>query len=437
VSEPTTLGRYAIERTLGEGGMGRVYLARDAVLGRLVAVKIVRPGLDLEPEILASLGDRMRNEARAAATVSHPAIVTLHDMGVDDALGVYLVFEYVDAESLRARITRTGAVSLHEIPALARELGAALTLAHEAGVIHRDVKPENVLLSRHGPKLADFGVARIPESKLTQRGTVLGTPAYSAPEALVNGAFSPASDQFSLAATLYEAISGRRAFEGEDALAIAEAVDRASPSPLDATTASPRIVEALDRALTRGMTKQPQDRFRSCAELAEAVAKAIEAPTSADTPAPASTRAPAAPSADAAPTAAPRPRTLTAPELPLEPPPPPPPPSARSPMSRDLSQRITLTPQEDDRPSVIIRARTKRWQNIVAGAAVVVIVALTIFGRDRRHHDTLGEPSPDAAAPAPRTTARGNGKRPLERSAVNGRAPSDAVDASAAPTDAQ
>ncbi|MCA9587767.1 MAG: serine/threonine protein kinase [Myxococcales bacterium] len=437
MSEPTTLGRYAIERTLGEGGMGRVYLARDSVLGRLVAVKIVRPGLDLEPDILASLADRMRNEARAAATVSHPAIVTLHDMGVDDALGVYLVFEYVDAESLRARITRTGALSLHEIPALARELGAALTLAHEAGVIHRDVKPENVLLSRHGPKLADFGVARIPESKLTQRGTVLGTPAYSAPEALVHGAFSPASDQFSLAATLYEAISGRRAFEGEDAVAIAEAVDRASPAPLDPATATPRIVEALDRALARGMHKQPQDRFRSCAELAEAVAKAIEAPTSVDTPAPASTRAPVAPSADAAPTAAPRPRTLTAPELPTTPPaPPPPPPSARSPMSRDLSQRITLTPQEDDRPSVIIRARTKRWQNIVAGAAVIVIIALTIFGRDR-HHDTLADPTLDAGAPAARATARGNGKRPLERTTVDARAPSDPVDAAAGPTDAR
>src|SRR4029079_15653188 len=149
---------------------------------------------------------RMRHEAQAAAAVSHPNIVTLYDMGEDDDVGLYLVFEYVPSpsaadakdaapEALRDRL-REGALSLPQVARLARELGSALSFAHEAGVIHRDVKPENVLFSRTGAKIADFGIARIPESTITRVNTVLGTPASTSPEALSTGEFGPASDQF-------------------------------------------------------------------------------------------------------------------------------------------------------------------------------------------------------------------------------------------------
>src|SRR5207237_8344425 len=140
---------------------------------------------------------------------------------------------------------------------LARRPGGALTAAHQAGVIHRAVKPENVMLSRHGAKLTDFGVARMPDSTLTHAGTagsILGTPAYSAPEALALGEFSPLSDQFSLAVTLYESISGARAFPGDDALAIASRIATEPPPALPGSFgADPRVVTRLAQVLARGM----------------------------------------------------------------------------------------------------------------------------------------------------------------------------------------
>ena len=157
--------------------MGRVWLARDTVLGRKVAIKVLRDDLALPPPARDELIVRMGHEARAAAAVSHPNIVTLHDMGEDEKVGLFLVFEYVttkneDAEpgsadadivlSLRDRLKR-GPLSFPEVAKLARELGSALSFAHEAGVIHRDVKPENILFSRTGFKIADFGIARIPD----------------------------------------------------------------------------------------------------------------------------------------------------------------------------------------------------------------------------------------------------------------------------------
>src|SRR5438105_3530028 len=198
---PKTIGRYEVERLLGQGGMGRVYLARDKILGRRVAIKVLRDDLALPPRVRDELIERMRHEARAAAAVSHPNIVTLHDMGEDDQVGLFLVFEYVpgpsgDApESLRERL-RGGSLPLPEIATLARQLGSALAFAHEEGIVHRDIKPENVLFSRSGAKIADFGIARIPESTITRTNTVLGTPAYTSPEALSFGTFGPKSDQF-------------------------------------------------------------------------------------------------------------------------------------------------------------------------------------------------------------------------------------------------
>ena len=150
---PRTIGRYEVERLLGQGGMGRVWLARDTILGRRVAIKVLRDDLALPPSVRDELITRMRHEAQAAAAVSHPNIVTLHDMGEDDTVGLFLVFEYVQGpradgpESLRDRL-REGPMPLAEVGKISRELGSALTFAHAAGVIHRDIKPENILFSR-------------------------------------------------------------------------------------------------------------------------------------------------------------------------------------------------------------------------------------------------------------------------------------------------
>ncbi|HEY1697491.1 MAG TPA: serine/threonine-protein kinase [Polyangiaceae bacterium] len=273
---PARIGRYDVELLLGEGGMGRVLLARDTVLGRGVALKILRDDLGLTPELRAQLVERMRQEARAAATLSHPAMVTLHDMGEDERVGLYLVFERIIGPTLRERLHENGALPPVEVAAIARALGSALTHAHAAGVVHRDVKPENVMLSKVGPKLTDFGIARLPDSTLTRATTVLGTPAYSAPEALGSGTFGPASDQFSLAATLYEALTGKRAFPGEDTLAVATRVATGKHAAPTSVLPALRGFAHLDVIFDRSLAKDDAKRFGSCEAFGNALAAELE-----------------------------------------------------------------------------------------------------------------------------------------------------------------
>src|SRR3954471_19929647 len=268
---PAQIGRYRIERLLGRGAMGRVLLAHDPVLDRSVAIKLLRDDLNIPPEQHDTLLHRMRQEARASARVSHPNIVALHDMGEDPELGLCLVFEYAEGLTLKERIQR-GPLGSEAGAKLARELGDALTTAHAAGVLHRDIKPQNIILTPTGAKIADFGIARVPDSTLTRDGGLLGTPAYSAPECITKGTFSPLSDQFSLAATLYEALSQRRAFPGEDAVSVATRIT---------TDVPPNIAELcgldahVDAILMRGLAKIPGERFPSARELGETLAEAL------------------------------------------------------------------------------------------------------------------------------------------------------------------
>jgi|GEM_PF-926565 len=378
---PQKIGRYEVERLLGQGGMGRVWLARDTVLGRKVAIKVLRDDLALPPNVRDELIVRMGHEARAAAAVSHPNIVTLHDMGEDPAVGLFLVFEYVttknedaqpgspDADvvlSLRDRLKR-GPLSFAEVAKLARELGSALSFAHEAGVIHRDVKPENILFSRTGFKIADFGIARIPDSTITRANTVLGTPAYTAPEALAKGEFGPASDQFSLAATLYEATTGARAFGGEDAIATAGKVSSEPPPPLHESIGPEPAVRALDVMLQRGLSKAPEDRFKSCADLGDEVARAIETEGG--------TRRIGAPRAGSG-LATPVPGLIELERTPLS--------SRVAIVERAINEHASLIGaglETPPRPSILVRKRTHRFQNLAAGIALIVIIVLVLLGR--------------------------------------------------------
>ena len=319
---PPRIGRYDVERLLGQGGMGRVLLARDTVLGREVALKVLRDDLGLTPELKAQLVDRMRQEARAAAALSHPAMVTLHDMGEDEAVGLYLVFERIVGPTLRERLHERGPLPPAEVALLARGLGSALTHAHAAGVVHRDVKPENVMLSPVGPKLTDFGIARLPDSTLTRASTVLGTPAYSAPEALASGAFGARSDQFSLAATLYEALTGKRAFPGDDVLVVATRVATGKQPAPTAVLPSLRAFPHVDAIFARALGKDAKKRFASCEVFGSALAAELE--------------------------------------------------------GANTAYMMTPVP----RSSIVTRA-TRRWQNMAALAALLVIVALIVVGRFR------------------------------------------------------
>jgi hypothetical protein len=270
-SLPPSIGRYDVVRPIGAGAMGQVLLARDRVLEREVAIKLLRDDLAIGDDVRDALIVRMRHEARAAARVTHPNLVILHDMGEDDVLGLYLVFEFLDGPTLKQRI-HEGRLPARHVARIARELGAALTFAHERGVLHRDVKPENVLLTETGAKLADFGIARVPDSTLTRTEGLLGTPAYSAPETFQEATFSPASDQFSLAATLYEALSGRRAFPGDDALTVANRIANVPPATFAEELGYRR---RLDEVLARGMARSPDARFATCRDLGIAVVEAI------------------------------------------------------------------------------------------------------------------------------------------------------------------
>jgi serine/threonine protein kinase len=272
-SRPNTavIGRYEVLEELGRGAMGVVLLAQDPILGRRVALKYLRPDLKLDPDERELLMKRMNQEARAIARIVHPGIVALHDMGVDPKLGAYLVFEHAKGRTLqsvlmRGRLTREGSARL------ARELGDALDAAHAHSVVHRDIKPGNIILTEEGSKVADFGVARLPDSTLTKAGARVGTPAYSAPESIREGEHSERSDQFSMAACLYEGISGRRAYPGEDAVKVARSIEKEPPLPIsEALGLSPRV----DEVLLKAMSLDPRRRYSSCREFGLALSDAL------------------------------------------------------------------------------------------------------------------------------------------------------------------
>jgi len=255
-----TIGRYAVSTELGRGAMGLVLLAHDPVLQRQVALKFLRPDLKLDAGERELLMQRMRQEARAMARLNHPGIVALHDLGEDPTHGVYLVFEHAAGPTLDATLRR-GRLTVEGVARLAGQLGDALTAAHERGIVHRDIKPANIILSEEGAKIADFGVARLPESTLTRAGAQVGTPAYTAPESIRASEHSAHSDQFSMAATLYEALSGERAFPGQDAVAVARRIERESPLPIARALGLPFDVDAV---LLRGMARAPSARYPNC-----------------------------------------------------------------------------------------------------------------------------------------------------------------------------
>ncbi len=273
---PSQIGRYRVTRLLGSGAMGFVYLAYDPRLDRQVAIKTLRE-LHLEPDAHERFVARFRNEARAAARLQHPCIVQVHDVDEDPGVGPYLVFEYVPGTTLYRLLRERGPLPAHLLVPMAEQVASALDAAHERGVLHRDVKPHNILVTEQGrAKLADFGVARLPDAALTREGQFLGTPAYAAPETLARGDYSPRSDLFSFAAVLYEAISGRRPFPGEEALAVANRVMHEVPVPLSEAAGNGRVPPDVARAIAQAMEKDPARRPASCSELARAIREGYE-----------------------------------------------------------------------------------------------------------------------------------------------------------------
>ncbi|MDH5490706.1 MAG: serine/threonine protein kinase, partial [Myxococcales bacterium] len=273
---PKKIGRYRVDRLLGAGAMGMVYLGRDPDLDRAVAIKTIRH-LSIPPEAREHFLERFRNEARAAAQLQHPNIVQVYDMGEDERVGAYLVFEYVAGSTLRQVLRSRVALGGEDLVRLAEEIAAGLEVAHERGIIHRDIKPDNLLVTPTGQsKLGDFGIARVPNAALTREGQFLGTPCYAAPETIDGGAYSIRSDLFSFAAVLYEAASGVRAFPGSDAIVVAHDILHKHPPPPSAVALAGAIPAALDEVILRGIAKDPEERWLDPREMAEAIREALE-----------------------------------------------------------------------------------------------------------------------------------------------------------------
>ncbi len=273
---PERIGRYRIERLIGSGSMGNVYLAHDADLDRPVAIKTLRD-LVLDPETRELFLSRFQNEARAAARLHHPNIVQIFDVGDDPRVGPYLVFEYVRGHTLKEELKKKGPLRPDRLLYLVQQVADALATAHVAGVIHRDLKPENLLITENGQiKLADFGIARIPNADLTKEGQFLGTPCYSAPETLRRGEYSEASDLFSFGAVVYEAASGERAFPGTEAMAVAHQVMNAAPVPPSEANRGADIPTAVDAVILRALRKSPADRWGSARTFVAALRDAYD-----------------------------------------------------------------------------------------------------------------------------------------------------------------
>jgi serine/threonine protein kinase len=220
LDEPTEglkkVGRYEILETLGKGAMGVVYKARDPLLDRIVAVKTLVSPRDGGKRVRRAYLERFEREAKAAAKMQHPSIVTIFDVGLDEHGAPYMVLEYLPGETLADRLDQVR-MPLGKAVQIGVDLASALSFAHKERIVHRDVKPANVLHAGDGRwKLADFGIARLPDSDLTQVGIFMGTPGYAPPEAISQGRYTAQADVFAWGAVLYELLSGRIPYEGPD-----------------------------------------------------------------------------------------------------------------------------------------------------------------------------------------------------------------------------
>ena len=266
-------GRYRLDARIGAGGMATIYRARDLTLDRDVAVKVLHPHL-VDDE---ALRERFRTEARHAARLLHPNIVNVFDTGDRDGPDglPWIVMEYVDGPSLRDVLRERGRLSPREALAVVEPIARGLARAHDGGVVHRDVKPENVLIAPDGtPKVADFGIARaLAETSHTQTGMLIGSVHYMAPELVSGKPATVATDQYGIGVLLYELLTGRQPLPAESPMAVAlRHAQELIPAP---SAANPEVPPALDRLVARATAPRPEDRYPDLLELASALRAAV------------------------------------------------------------------------------------------------------------------------------------------------------------------
>src|SRR5689334_412286 len=268
-----SIGRYEVIKTIGKGAMGVVYKARDPLLDRTVAVKTIMSPQQQGRRVRSAFLERFQREAKAAAKMSHPAIVTIFDVGVDEDSGApFMVLEYLPGESLADRLDRVR-LPLARCVQIGLDLSSALSFAHRQRIVHRDVKPANVLHAGDNRwKLADFGIARLPDSDLTQVGIFMGTPGYSPPEAIREGRYTPQADVFAWGAVFYELLSGRIPYEGPDTKTTNSYVVQGGAPPPSRHDAS--IPEPLATVTMTALQPSDRARFKDSSEAEQALREA-------------------------------------------------------------------------------------------------------------------------------------------------------------------
>src|SRR5467141_2971716 len=274
LSSGVRLGPYEILDAIGAGGMGEVYRARDTRLERTVAIKILPAQFSSDP----ARKQRFEREAKTVSSLNHPHICVLYDVGHQDGID-FLVMECVEGETLAKRLVK-GPLPLEQVLKYGAQVADALDKAHRSGVVHRDLKPGNIMLTAAGAKLLDFGLAKTasplasvatltvasPKSPVTEQGTIVGTFQYMSPEQVEGRELDGRSDIFSIGAVLYEMLTGKQAFEGKSQLSVASAILEREPTPISAL--KPLTPQVLEHAVKKCLAKAADERWQSASDLA-------------------------------------------------------------------------------------------------------------------------------------------------------------------------
>ena len=271
------LGRYEVVRELGKGAMGIVYLAKDPLIGRLVALKTIRTSAHADDDEAKEFQQRFIREAQAAGILNHPAIVTVHDIGNDEASGItFIAMEYVEGQNLKEVLTQGRALGFEQIADIIAQVAEALDFAHAKGIVHRDVKPANIiLLDGYRAKITDFGIAKIASgaANLTTTGQFLGTPNYMAPEQVKGAPVDGRTDIFALGICLYECLTRRKPFGGDSLTSISYKIVHEPFPPLQEI--NPQIPESFDEVVANCLAKDPARRYQRARDLANALRAVI------------------------------------------------------------------------------------------------------------------------------------------------------------------
>jgi serine/threonine protein kinase len=276
---PTKLGRYEIVDEIGKGAMGIVYLARDPLIGRLVALKTFRIGYSIKDQEMEQFRIRFMREAQSAGILTHPNIVTIHDVveASDEGLA-FIAMEYVRGTNLKLMLQGEQPLTLRGVLDIIAQVGEALDYAHANRVIHRDVKPANILITAENRvKITDFGIARLDSSNLTQEGQLLGTPNYMAPEQIQGKEVDSRADLFSLGVVLYEMLTRHKPFQGENLTVVSHRIVYDHFTPLREYARD--LPPGVDRVLSRALEKDPARRYQRAKEMVEALRQIVDANT--------------------------------------------------------------------------------------------------------------------------------------------------------------